>query len=77
MAAPSLPTGQSPTCSSGPGAALAWSLAPEASSLSLPEGFGGSDLAWGALAAATQARGQMRLRCSGKGLHLQDAEREA
>lgn len=62
------------TCSFEPGAALAWSLAPEASSRGLPEGLGGSALALGALAAATQARGQMHLRCSGKGQQLQEGK---
>lgn len=60
------------TCSPGPGAALAWGPAPETSRLGLPEGPKGCALAFGALAVAAQARGQMHLRGSGKGLHLRE-----
>lgn len=60
------------TCSFGPGAALAWSSGPGASSLGLPEDLEGCPLALRALAAAAQARGQMHLRGLGKVLHLQE-----
>lgn len=60
------------TCSSGPAAALAWSLAPEASSLVSAADL--EDYSWGESAAAIQARGQKHLRCSGQGLHLQEGK---
>lgn len=56
------------TCSSGPGAALTYSLVPEASNPGPDVGL--EDL--GAFAVAIQAKAQMRLRCLGKGLHLQE-----
>lgn len=56
------------TCSSGPGAALTYSLVPGASNPGPDVGL--EDL--GAFAVAIQAKAQMRLRCLGKGLHLQE-----
>lgn len=68
------PARHSLTGSSGPGVALAWGPGPWTSSLGLPESLEGWTVAFGALAAAAQARGQMHLRGSGKGLHLQEAK---
>lgn len=62
------------TGSSGPGVALAWGPAPGTSRLGLPAGLEGCALAFGALGVAAQARGQMHLRGSGNGLHLQEAK---